>query len=441
MKKQDSLFRSGSLAILQRGLEFLFGFGGFYLLVRILSKEDFGNWVLYVTLSMIFEMAKAGFLQNGLIMHLVRAEDSEYAQILSSSWFLNALVGVISILLLVILANPLASMWSLPSFPQLVFIMALLQLPMILFIQSNIVLQAHMDFASILRISLFRQGSFFIVIVGLWLTKTQITIQNLAWLQFALTCLASLYAYNLTKTHWRPLVKLNKLWTLKLFHYGKFVLGTNLASTLNSSLDKFILGALLSPVQVATSNVAARLLNFIEVPINSIATVVFPKSAEKAANEGPESLKKLFEESVGIMLSMTIPFFIILFIFAPWVVHIVAGDQYSDAAQFLRIILVLALLKPFDRQSGVFLDALGKPQINLMSVLFSLSTTIVLSWVLISKYGLMGAAWALSISVFLTVLLKQILLRRYLKTSFFNSIMSALTAYPKAWALFRAKFR
>ncbi|MFW6348160.1 MAG: hypothetical protein ACOC2C_06085, partial [Cyclonatronaceae bacterium] len=59
-------FTSGAFSMMHRGVDFVLGFLGFMLLVRILSQEAFGVWVLLITIVSIVDIARIGFLQNGL---------------------------------------------------------------------------------------------------------------------------------------------------------------------------------------------------------------------------------------------------------------------------------------------------------------------------------------------------------------------------------------
>ena len=59
--------RSGAYTILQRSSMLLFGVGSFMLLVRMLSKEDFGVWSLFLSVATLFEVARNGLIQNALI--------------------------------------------------------------------------------------------------------------------------------------------------------------------------------------------------------------------------------------------------------------------------------------------------------------------------------------------------------------------------------------
>src|SRR5690606_10298171 len=97
----------------------------------------------------------------------------------------------------------------------------------------------------------------------------------------------------------------------QVFHFGKFVFGTNLVSMLTGSLDKFLLGLLLSPVQVAVANAAGRVINMIEIPVNSIASIAYPKASAAYDQVHGEEVAKIYHHTVGMMLSLTVPFFLI----------------------------------------------------------------------------------------------------------------------------------
>jgi lipopolysaccharide exporter len=213
-------------------------------------------------------------------------------------------------------------------------------------------------------------------------------------------------------------------------------LGTNLMSVISNSLDKFVLGALLSPAQVAVNNVAGRILNFIEVPVNTVATIVYPKSAEsmeQSPEKAKESLKRLFEQSVGITLGITIPFFILMIVFARPVIMLIAGPNYMDAVPFFRVIIAVALLRPYDRQSGITLDAMGKPGLNFIVVSLNLAIITALSFMLIHIFGLMGAAYAILISLSISIMIKQAILARLIGTRFWKPLVYTRSAYIKIW--------
>ena len=89
--------KSGLYTLLNRVSDFIFGFIVFIILVRILTKEEFGTWVLFVSISALVEMTRSTFVQS--------ADEKEYSEILSASFMLNVFITSILIVLLVLLGN------------------------------------------------------------------------------------------------------------------------------------------------------------------------------------------------------------------------------------------------------------------------------------------------------------------------------------------------
>ena len=425
---------AGIYTFLQRIFEFLFGFFGFYFLVRIVSKDDFGIWVLYITVISVVDTTRNGFIQNGLIKYLVNTNKESSLPIQSASLLLNICITVFCLIILIIITPWLSHIWNIPHLSNLLVMFYISLIFFIPLTQVAVILQARMNFKKLFWIQTIRVGLFFSFIFYLWLSKSHCSLTVLAEVQTIIVAISAAIAWILSKSYVSISLKINKDWISKLFHFGKYVLGTNLMSMLGNSLDKFVLGALLNPAQVAVNNVAGRILNFIEVPVNTVATIVYPKSAEsmeQSPEKAKESVRKLFEQSVGITLGITIPFFIFMMILAKPVIILIAGTEYLDAVPFLRVILVVALLRPYDRQSGITLDAMGKPHLNFLVVLLNLIIVLISSFVFIKFFGLMGAAYAVLLALIISVIIKQIMLAKFINSNFLRPLKYTLLAYQK----------
>jgi len=425
---------AGIYTFLQRISEFLFGFFGFYFLVRIISKDDFGIWVLYITIISVIDMTRNGFIQNGLIKYLVNTTKESSLPIQTASLFLNICITLFCLLVLIAITPWLSHIWNIPNLADLLIMFYISLLFFIPLTQVSVILQARMDFKKLFWIQFIRVGLFFMFILYLWIKHEHCSLIYLAETQTIIVAISATIAWITSKSYVSISFKFNKEWVSKLFHFGKYVLGTNLMSMIGNSLDKFVLGALLNPAQVAVNNVAGRILNFIEVPVNTVATIVYPKSAEsmeQSPEKAKESVRKLFEQSVGITLGITIPFFIFMMLLAKPIIILIAGVEYLDAVPFLRVILFVALLRPYDRQSGITLDAIGKPQLNFFVVLLNLVIVLIGSFVFIKLFGLMGAAYAVLLSLTTSVIIKQIILAKLIGSSFFRPLKYTILAYKK----------
>ena len=439
MSDKKYCLRSGFFTMLHRGTNFFLGFIGFMILVRIFTPAEFGVWVLFVSITAIVEMSRNGFLQNGMIKFLVNQDEAEERKTQMAALILNTALTLVLMIILWVAAHPLENMLNAPGLGRLLRIYVAV-LPLLIFHTHNLILmQAKLDFKAYFYAGIAKSLPFFLVILAYYILDQQLDLPKLAWIQnitFAIAVAVSCFQVKKTfKIAWGWFDQQIK----QVFHFGKFVFGTNLVSMLTGSLDKFLLGVLLSPVQVALANAAGRVINMIEIPVNSIASIAYPKaSAAHDANEADE-VSRIYHYTVGMMLSLTGPFFLICLIFAEPIILIIAGTDYMEAAPFLRVVAVMCLLSPFDRQSGVILDAIGKPSLNMLMVMGTFVYSIAFTWLFIQSLGLYGAAYGMVTAVFITVVIKQFILRRFLRISVGGPFILAIKNYPQMLRMVREK--
>ena len=75
------------------------------------------------------------------------------------------------------------------------------------------------------------------------------------------------------------------------------------------------------------------------------------------------------------------------------------GDEYVEAKNALIILLIAQLISSLCGSVGVYMNMTGKQLILQRFLLVALFLNIVLNWLLIPKYSLVGAAYATSISI------------------------------------------
>lgn len=431
---------SGMYTMMHRGVDFLLGFIGFMLLVRIYSPESFGVWVLLITLVAIVDMARSGFIQNGMIKFLINQSAENRAKIQMASLWLNLFLTLVFMVLLWVLAGPLEDVLNAPGLADILRIFTYI-LPILIIHTHNLVLmQAKYDFKAYFLAGISKSLPLFLIIAYYYLyPEKNLSLFALAWYQNATFLLATLTSCYQVRKYLNVKWGWHQEWNLQIFHFGKFVFGTNLISMLTNSLDKFLLGALLTPVQVALANTAGRVMNMIEIPVNSIASISYPKASEAFDKQKLDEVGKIYEKTIGMMLSLTIPFLIVNLLFAEYIVLFIAGEDYLDAAPFLRVVAFLTVIKPYDRQSGVFLDAIGKPFFNMIMVFGTFIYGAIFSWILINGIGLLGAAYGLILAVGLTAIIKQLILRKFIPIRILQPFRYAVTYYPELYRAGRQK--
>lgn len=175
---------------------------------------------------------------------------------------------------------------------------------------------------------------------------------------------------------------------IDIFHFGKYSMGTLLGSNLLRSSDTFIIGlSALGKEGVAKFNVPARLLEIVEMPLRSFAVTALPQFARQYSEGNFEALKYEFERKAGMVFYLLLPISIICFVFADYIVLLIGGKGYADAALTLRFFASYMAILPLDKFSGVMLDTINKPNLNFYKILIMLAVNIAGDFIGISLFN------------------------------------------------------
>ncbi len=150
------------------------------------------------------------------------------------------------------------------------------------------------------------------------LFKIELTLVHLIYAQFFATALAAVVEYFFVRKYWQVNWKINIARVKELFNYGKYVFSTSISVMILSSINQWFLGTMINPAAAGVFNVATRISNLTEIPVNALCTMVFPQSVRRFTAEGDAAGKYLYERSVGIMLAILLPALIFLCLFPTW---------------------------------------------------------------------------------------------------------------------------
>lgn len=423
--------RAGFFSLLQNLSGVFFSIGSFYILLRILGPNEYGVWVLFMVTVTILETVRGGLVQNALIRFLAAEGKTEHHKITAASFTISGVLSLLCIILILGFGNFLATIWKAP---ELVFIFNMYCFTFIIsgiLTQFNCILQANLKFRSIFAGSFIMQFSFFVYVAVCYAFNFGIKLIDLVYVQIATNAIAAIITYFLVKPYLSISFKIYPEWIKKLFNYGKYAFGTSVSAILSVTVDQMMLGAILSPVQAGAFNVAVRLTNLLDIPTNAVAVIVFPQSAKRMATEGKEGIKYLYEKSVGTLIALLIPGILFLYLFSDFVVQLVAGLNYKDTIPLLHITLLYCLFTPYGRQFGNILDSIGKTRLTFLVVLLVTSINIGLNYLFISRFGVLGAAYATLAAHIIGFIIGQSILKRELNVSIRNTFIYAYGFYPE----------
>lgn len=197
-----------------------------------------------------------------------------------------------------------------------------------------------------------------------------------------------------------------------MFHFGKYIFGTNVFSAFGRSADQFISAGLISADVVAYYNVVARINNMMDVPSLAIADVLFPKNVEAMATSGEEKVRYYFERMVGTILSILIPTSLFIFLVPHLFVMVLAGSKYYAAIPILQTVILFSFLRPFSYQFGTTMDAIGKPKVNFWVNLLTMILNYLFMYLGLRYTGWLGAAYGTVVSAIFGFLIMYTVLNR-----------------------------
>jgi O-antigen/teichoic acid export membrane protein len=219
----------------------------------------------------------------------------------------------------------------------------------------------------------------------------------------------------------------------KVFHFGKYVMGTNIFSLLFKSVDQLAIGYFLSASGVAAYSAAMRLSNMVEYPATSVAEVAYPYSTAQIKAKGEQITKTIYEKSVGLTLTITLPIVLVIFLFSDLIIFIIAGSQYSEAADILRITILFGLVTPFNRQFGMAMDSTNRPHLNFLLLGVALVINVISNVVGIQYLGLMGAAYGTLVSYVIISILGHSILIKYFDVSIVSVYHAMISFYKQGF--------
>ncbi len=439
---QSYWLRSGAFKFFERISNVAFGLLIFTLLVRQTSKEAFGTWALFVLLTGFIEQLRYGFICNGLIRYLNHTDNREdYIRVETGAISLNLVVTLVISIVLWTCSEWMGAMMNAPMIAPMLEVYAYLNFLMIPVFHLEMMQRANMDFKGSSLGQFVYRGLFAFLVLAYVLYYDVIVLEELVMLQGVGVIAGTFVTYYFGNKY------LSFKWhfsfsTLKeQFNYGKYTFGTFISAYLMRNIDSWMLAVLINPAAVAVYNLAMKISNIFEVPANTVATVIFPKMVRAIKDEGITAARPYYEKSIAILFSVMLPIVLLTLFFAEDIVLLIGEARYTDSIPVLQITVLYGLLLPLDKQVGVMLDATGKQKMNTLFVLRNAIINIVLNYLFITNFGLIGAALATLTTYIISVILNQIYIGRTFHISTINYFKYIGYSYNKAWGIVNRKLK
>ncbi|MCI5150596.1 MAG: hypothetical protein D3916_14630 [Candidatus Electrothrix sp. MAN1_4] len=161
----------------------------------------------------------------------------------------------------------------------------------------------------------------------------------------------------------------------------------------------FILKGYWSSLQVSMYQAPQRLTTPLLLLPRSIILSVYPMLARLASRDNPkEVIQEICQIFLRYCLALTVPICIIGSFLATPLVILIFGEDYAEAALSLQILIWLIIPSFTNTLLNILLTSLKRQKVLMISNGICFISNVVLSFVLIPKFGHQGASWAFLLS-------------------------------------------
>ena len=182
--------------------------------------------------------------------------------------------------------------------------------------------------------------------------------------------------------------------TKKLITFGGWLTVSNVVSPIMVYVDRFAIGALISLSAVAAYVIPYELVTrVVRLPI-AITTVFFPAFAATHQAD-PDRTGVLFVSACRTILLLTVAPLLLFFLFAGEALTVWVGADFAgQGTAVARWLIVGAFFNGIAQAPFALVQGLGRPNLTARFHLLELPFYMVGLWILLARFGILGAALA-----------------------------------------------
>ena len=222
-----------------------------------------------------------------------------------------------------------------------------------------------------------------------------------------------LFFYAKRKLHESfPIAKYSAV-TREIVLFSLPLLGAVILSQILMSTDTLLLGYFESAQSVGLYGSASRIAQLIPIISTSAGFIYLPVVSQLFSQNKIEEITTIYAMITKWTFIITLPLFLLIFFAPDLVLHLSFGTNYTAGSLPLRILAIGFFLHVLFGLNGMTCISLGKGAIFFSCQFITLVVNLILNFLLIPKYGTVGASIASCISLALTNALITVSVYRY----------------------------
>jgi O-antigen/teichoic acid export membrane protein len=185
----------------------------------------------------------------------------------------------------------------------------------------------------------------------------------------------------------------------QLFGFGGWVTVASLFIPFLANLERFLIGALASITAVAQYAAPADMASRVAIFPASISASLFPALSSLGGAGERARQRSLLLRALRILVLTLGPVAIVMVAFARDIIRIWLGPQFAASVPVLQVVAAAILINASSWLALTAVQANGRPDLQAKFYALELVVYVPIAWLLVSRYGAAGAAWAWAVRV------------------------------------------
>lgn len=193
------------------------------------------------------------------------------------------------------------------------------------------------------------------------------------------------------------------------------------ATTIYTNLDTVMLGFITNDEEVGLYNAAVKIKGILVSVVTSLGTVLLPRASYYYKNNQVENFYAINQKAISFVLLTACPLCVYFILFAKQSVLFLSGEKFIGATPAMQIIMPTLIFIGISNILGIqILVPMEKEKIVLLSEILGATTDVLLNYILIPKYGAVGAAIGTLVAEFVVMTTQMISMKTIIKGLFSN---------------------
>lgn len=228
---------------------------------------------------------------------------------------------------------------------------------------------------------------------------------------------SSLYGYYI------PSLKVRRFPIKEIIKYSLPLIGVAIFANLMQSIDLFLIKSLTNvpeyPGYYTASQNIAKLIFF---GMTAIFLILFPSISYAVSNKLYDKARNIISQTLRLMIMLILPLTFILSATSKELIELIYSNTYSPAESALSILVFAMGAFTIFTAMTYILSGSGKPHISSVLSFISLCVSVILCFILIPQFDLVGAAIATTAASFVGLILASFYIYKY-----FNKLISFIS--------------